>query len=286
MIIQWFPGHMTKAKRMMEDRIKNIDSLIYLLDSRAPMSCINPEFGNLISERPVLYVLNKSDMVEPAELKKWKDYFISKGMNVVAVNSCSNAGKDTNVVLNELYKINETKILRNKDKGVNYSIKAMVIGMPNTGKSTFINSLCKDKRATTGDKPGVTRGEQWVRLSNGIILLDTPGTLCHSIKNERTALNLAFIGCIRDAVLDTDELALELIKFLVANYKDAFLKRYNNVETEDESALGIMEQIAIKRGFYWRGGELDYSRTATAIIEDFRKQRIAKVILEKCDEKL
>jgi len=277
MLIQWFPGHMTKALRQMEASIKKVDSLIYLLDSRAPFSCINPQFAGLIANRPVVYVLNKSDLVERSVLMKWKEKFESEGKTVIITNSTTK--KDAKSVINALNLINTEKIERAKAKGINYSVKAMVIGMPNTGKSTLINSLCADKKTITGDKPGVTRGEQWVRLDGGIVLLDTPGTLCHSIEVERTALNLAFIGCIRDAVLDTEGLALEFIKILEKEYPLAIKDRYN-VITDNMTPLEIYEGIAKSRGFILRGGEIDYSRTAAAILDDFRKGRLGKIILE------
>lgn len=277
MLIQWFPGHMTKALRQMEQSVKKVDSLIYLLDSRAPFSCINPQFSHLLTNKPTVYVLNKCDLVDRNELLKWKEYFESKGHYVILTDSSTK--KDAKTVIAALNEINREKIERNKAKGINYAVKAMVIGMPNTGKSTLINSLCADKRTITGDRPGVTRGEQWVKLDNGIILLDTPGTLCHSIEVERTALNLAFIGCIRDAVLDTEGLALEFIKIVKEIYPENLRNRYN-VTLEEKTPLEIYEAIGKNRGFLLRGGEIDYTRTAAAILDDFRKGRMGKMILE------
>ncbi len=277
MLIQWFPGHMTKALRQMEQSIKKVDSIVYLLDARAPFSCINPQFATLIANRPAVYALNKCDLVERNDLQRWKDKFEQEGKTVVMTDST--AKKDVKAVIAALRAVNAEKLERNRAKGINYSVKAMVIGMPNTGKSTLINSLCGDKRTITGNKPGVTRGEQWVKLDNGITLLDTPGTLCHSIEVERTALNLAFIGCIRDAVLDTEGLALELIKRFVKDYPFALQARYG-VETDGKTPLEIYEGIAASRGFLLKGGDYDYSRTAAAVLDDFRKGRMGKLILE------
>lgn len=282
MLIQWFPGHMTKAIRKMEVSLKKVDSIIYLLDSRAPFSCINPVFEKLMENKKTLFVLNKCDLVNPRELALWKAEFINRGMTVVTSNSTS--GRDAKEVISALTEINRERIDRNMDKGVNYSVKAMVIGMPNTGKSTLINSLCGNKRAITGNKPGVTRGEQWVRLSNGIILLDTPGTLCPSIEDTNVALNLAFIGCIRDAVLDTEGLALALIKKLTEICKECIIERYG-VLVDNMEPLEIYDAIAKSRGFLIKGGEPDYTRTANTVIDDFRKGRLGKIILELPYEK-
>ena len=280
MIIQWFPGHMAKAKRQMEESIKRVDSLIYVLDARAPFSSVNPEFENLIAMKPVLYVINKCDLVEKRATDAWLATFRAEGMTALAISST--IGKDASKVLSALREINKEKIERNRQKGVNYALKAMVIGMPNTGKSTLINALCRGKKTVTGDKPGVTKGEQWVRLDGGISLLDTPGTLCHSMKSEKIGLHLAFIGAVRDAVVDTTELSLELIKFLAEKRPGTLAARYGAEETG--TPLEILSQIAAKRGFMRKGGEVDFDKAALALIDDFRKTRLGKITLEEPDE--
>ena len=281
MLIQWFPGHMAKAKRQMEENIKRVDSLIYVLDARAPFSCINPEFDDLISRKPVLYVLNKCDLVESAAADRWASFFRAQGMTVVTT-SCT-IGKDAGKVLSSLNAINREKLEHNRLKGVNYALKAMVIGMPNTGKSTLINALCRGKKTVTGNKPGVTKGEQWVRLDGGISLLDTPGTLSHSMKSEEAGVHLALIGSVRDAVVDTAELSLELIAFLQRQHPEALAARY--AVTADQSPLVALEQIARKRGLILKGGDPDYEKAALAVLDDFRKQRFGKLILEMPNEK-
>ena len=280
MLIQWFPGHMAKAKRQMEESIKRVDSLVYVLDARAPFSCINPEFDDLIGMKPVLYVINKCDLVEKGAADAWLSYLRSRGMTALAISST--VGKDASKVLAALRDVNREKLERNRQKGVNYALKAMVIGMPNTGKSTLINALCRGKKTVTGNKPGVTKGEQWVRLEGGLSLLDTPGTLCHSMKSEVVGLHLAFIGAVRDAVVDTTELSLEFIGFLRQNYPSTILSRYGAEEVG--TPLEVLTSIAGKRGFMKRGGEADIDKAALALIDDFRKLRLGKIILEMPDD--
>ena len=276
MLIQWFPGHMAKAKRQMEESIKRVDSLIYVLDARAPFSSVNPEFENLIAMKPVLYVINKCDLVEKQAVDAWLAKFRAAGMTALAISST--IGKDASKVLTALRDITKEKLERNRQRGVNYALKAMVIGMPNTGKSTLINALCRGKKTVTGNKPGVTKGEQWVRLDGGISLLDTPGTLCHSMKSETIGLHLAFIGAVRDAVVDTTELSLELIKFLAEKRPGTLAARYDVQETG--TPLEILTAIAVKRGFMRKGGEADEDKAALALIDDFRKTRLGKIVLE------
>ena len=271
---------MAKAKRQMEESIKRVDSLIYVLDARAPFSSVNPEFENLIAMKPVLYVINKCDLVEKGAVEAWLGYFRSLGMTALAISST--IGKDASKVLTALREVNREKLERNRLKGVNYALKAMVIGMPNTGKSTLINALCRGKKTVTGNKPGVTKGEQWVRLEGGISLLDTPGTLCHSMKSETTGVHLAFIGAVRDAVVDTTELSLALISFFVSSRPGVLSARYGVEETG--APLEVLTQIAQKRGFIRKGGEADLDKAALALIEDFRKVRLGKIILEMPDD--
>jgi len=271
---------MAKAKRQMEESIKRVDSLIYVLDARAPFSCINPEFENLIALKPVLYVINKCDLVERNAVEAWLSHFRTAGLTALAISST--IGKDAAKVLSALREINKEKLERNRQKGVNYALKAMVIGMPNTGKSTLINALCRGKKTVTGDKPGVTKGEQWVRLDGGISLLDTPGTLCHSMKSEIIGLHLAFIGAVRDAVVDTTELSLEFIKFLCAMRPGILSARYGI--KEEGTPIEILSDISAKRGFIRKGGEVDLDKAALALIDDFRKSRLGKIILEMPDD--
>lgn len=280
MLIQWFPGHMTKALRMMEDNIKCVDSVIYVLDSRCVMASFNPTLNKLAGNKPILYVLNKADMVEKTDLNNWLTYFKEKNLAVVLANS---AGGNTANVVESLRRLNKELIERYRAKGANRSIRAMVVGIPNSGKSTLINSLCGAKRAITGDRPGVTRGKQWVSLGKGIELLDTPGTLWPSFENQTHALHLAFVGSINEDILNIEELALEMIKYFRESYPQLFLERFKLTEFA-ENNHETMEIIGKKRGYIMRGGVVDIERISRAIIDDFTKQKFGKIMLEIADD--
>jgi len=280
MHIQWFPGHMTKALRMMEDSVKVIDSVIYVLDARAVKACFNQKFDAIIGNRPVLYVINKADTVEKKDLEKWVKFLSDNNMHCVVTNSTTN--RHVGEITAELLSINKDLIERYRDKGVNRAVRAMVIGVPNTGKSTLINSLCGGKRAITGNKPGVTRGRQWIVIDEKLELMDTPGTMSPNIEEQDLARDLAFIGSINDEILDKDELALELVKVLVNNHREKLFQRYN-ISGEFEKDIELMYAIGKSRGFMMKGGEIDLERTSKVIIDDFRKGRIGKIMLEYPD---
>lgn len=277
MQINWFPGHMTKAMRLIEENIKIVDAVIYVLDSRAVSACINPSFSDVIKNKPIVYVLNKADLVEESDLKKWCAYFDEKGFAYVTSNSAN--GKDNAKILKKLLCVLDDKIKRYREKGVNTPVRAMVIGIPNSGKSTLINSLCGGKRTITGDRPGVTKSKQWLSVQKGVDMLDTPGTLWPKLDDQNAAMHLAFIGSIKDEVLDINEVAINLIDFLKTNKSGALTERYK-ISSENAENIQIFEEIAVKRGFVLRGGDYDYERTARAIIDDFRKQKFGKVMLE------
>ena len=280
MFIHWFPGHMTKAIRMMEKEMALVDSVIYVLDARAPLSCINSAFDSVIGTKPRLYVINKADLVPSATVMAWVKYFNDREMTCIYTNSISKA--DAPQIVKKLIEINAEKINKYRDRGIAKTIRAMVIGIPNCGKSTLINSLLKEKKVITGNRPGVTRGKQWVAIDRYIELLDSPGVLYPDFKDQQKAIRLAMIGSIKDDIVDPAELALEVIDFFSKNYPDALKARYSLSEILEDK-LAMMEAIAKKRGFVVRGGEYDYDRTATAIIQDFRKGYLGKVPLESCE---
>lgn len=282
MHIQWFPGHMTKALRMMEEEVKLVDNLIYVIDSRAVQASFNPAFNKLLNNKTVLYVLNKSDLVERGELSAWLSQLRSEGKKVITANST--ASGISKKIIESVKELNAEKINRYLARGVNKSIRSMVIGVPNSGKSTLINALCGQKRTVTGDRPGVTRGKQWVVLSKGIELLDTPGTLSPAFENQEIAKHLAFIGSIREDILDINELATELIAFYRDNYPQLLSERYK-IDVAEGSDSDVLDRIARSRGAVLKGGIPDTERAARAVVDDYRKQKLGLVMFEQPDNK-
>lgn len=274
--INWFPGHMQKALRMMETEAKNVDALIYVLDSRAPFACLNPEFVRIIGSKPILYVLNKIDLADEKKIKEIKTKLPGENKLVIELNSTASGA--IGLVTSSLNALCKATIEKYKNKGVNYFVRAMVLGVPNCGKSTLVNNLCGSKKAITGNKPGVTKGKQWVKLSNNIEILDTPGTLWPNLIDEGEARKLAFIGSIKDDVVEVEQLSLFLLEALLKTYPKELEERFS-VQVENKTPLEIMEEIAERRKYVVRGGEIDYERTAKAVLDDFRKGRIGKITL-------
>ncbi|MDE6361422.1 MAG: ribosome biogenesis GTPase YlqF [Clostridia bacterium] len=277
MHIQWYPGHMTKAMRMMQEAIKQVDCVIYVLDCRAISSCINPKFDELIKDKPILYVLTKSDLVEQKDAKLWIEYFSKAGKNFVVADNIT--GRQRNQIIDKLRQINAEMIERYAQKGAKKSIRAMVVGAPNTGKSTLINCLCKDKRTIVGNRPGVTRGKQWVTLAEGIELLDTPGALPPAFEDQQKALHLAFIGSIKEDILHLDDLAIEIIKYCKEHCYDTFCARYK-IDKIDEDMVAVFDDIAKSRGYLLGKKGYDYDRTAKAVVNDFKSQKLGKIMLD------
>lgn len=276
MNIQWFPGHMTKAIRMMEENLRLVDALVYVIDSRAVYSSDNPLFDKLLRGKRVLYVFNKCDLVEERDLALWCERFREEGKTYV--RSVGTSG-DCSAIVAGLKRIAADKLSRFGERGANVAVRAMVVGVPNSGKSTVINAMCKRAGAVTGDRPGVTRGKQWMSI-DGVDLLDTPGTLWGKFEEESVALHLAYIGSIRDEVLDAGELAFSFLDEVRLAYGEELKARYALTEIPDDT-LALFEGIALSRGFKVKGGEPDYERTAKTILDDFRKGRLGKIMLEK-----
>ena len=279
MNVQWYPGHMTKAKRQMQEDIKLIDLIIELVDARVPLSSRNPDIDELGKNKSRLILLNKSDLADERQNEAWKTYFQAKGFYVVKVDSRNGSGmKAINNVIQEVCK---EKIERDRRRGIkNRPIRAMVVGIPNVGKSTFINTFAGRACAKTGNKPGVTKGKQWIRLNKGVELLDTLGILWPKFEDPKVGLNLAFCGSIKDEILDTASLALELIKVLQRDYPQLLRERYK-LDELDEDALVNMEAIAAKRGFILPGKRIDYERCARTLLDEFRSGKIGNITLEK-----
>lgn len=274
---QWYPGHMTKAKRMMQEDIKLIDVVIELVDARIPISSKNPDIDELAKNKARIILLNKFDLADNKYNELWKKYFENKGYFVLLVNSKD--GKGINAVNDLILEACKEKIERDKKRGIkNRTIKVMVVGIPNVGKSTFINSFAKRACTKTGNKPGVTKGKQWIKLKKNIELLDTPGILWPKFDDQSVGLKLALIGSIKAELLDLTELAFELIKFLEVNYNGVIEERYNIQPEKD--AVKVLEQIAISRGCKLKGDEPDINKASSILIEDFRDARLGRITLE------
>lgn len=276
MKINWFPGHMTKALRMMEDELKKVDVILYVLDGRAPYSSLNPKFNEIFKDKPIIYIINKIDISDPAKIDLFIKKYIKDDLYLLINSTKSGELKNIEKIISN---ISNNKIERYKRRNVNPVLRGMVVGVPNSGKSTLINNLCNDYKTITGNKPGVTRGKQWLKVNDGFEICDTPGTLWPSFEQESVAKNLAYIGSIKDEVLDISELALEFIKDIIIKYPRALFERYK-IEIKNCQPIEILENIAICRGFKIKGGEIDYFRTAITIIDDFRKGRLGKITLD------
>ena len=276
---QWYPGHMTKAKRMMQEDIKLIDLVIELVDARVPLSSRNPDIDELGKNKSRLILLNKAELADKNANKKWGEYFQGKGYFVQEVDSRSGAGmKAISAIIQEACK---DKIERDRKRGIkNRPVRAMVVGIPNVGKSTFINTYAGKACAKTGNKPGVTKGKQWIRLNKNVELLDTPGILWPKFEDQAVGLRLALIGSINDEILNIDELAMELITFLKNQYPGTLEKRFQLDESEEKSAVQILGEIARVRGCLIRGGELDYGKASKLLMDDFRSGKLGRVTLE------
>ena len=277
MNLNWYPGHMKKTSESIKNNLKKVDIVLELIDARAPRASENPMIPNLIGDKPRILIFNKGDLADSGENKSWMDYY--KNQNIPAVSVNSNTGKGINDLLDLVDQVMENKRQRDKGKGIlSKEVRAMIIGIPNVGKSTLINSLANRKSAKTGNKPGITRTNQWIKVEDRMLLLDTPGVLWPKFESEELALNLAFIGSIKDEVIPKEEVALKLVELLGKKYPDLLEKRYG-VETS-QSPLEIMEEIARKRGAIMRGNEVDYSRVTDIILDEFRKGVIGNITLE------
>lgn len=277
MILQWYPGHMTKARRQMQEDLKLIDLIIELVDARIPLSSRNPDIDELGKNKSRLILLNKSDLADEKYNEQWTTYFQKKGFFVLKVNSKSGAGlKAIQGVIQEACK---EKIERDRRRGIkNRPIRAMVVGIPNVGKSTFINSYAGKACTKTGNKPGVTKGKQWIRLNKNLELLDTPGILWPKFEDQEVGKRLAYIGSIKDEILNLEELSLELLEYIRTNYSGLLNQRYGI--SEDGTPLSLLEEIAENRKCLVRGQELDYAKSAGILMEEFRNGKIGRITLE------
>ena len=274
---QWYPGHMTKAIRQMREDIKLVDLVIELLDARIPLSSRNPDIDSLGQNKSRLVILNKSDLADDTQNALWDKYFKDKGYTVLKVDSRVNSlAKIVDRVIEEACK---EKIEANKKKGINRPIRAMVVGIPNVGKSTFINSYAKRSVAKTGNKPGVTKGKQWIKIGKNLELLDTPGILWPKFDDEQTGLNLALVGSMNDNNLDAAELAFQFIKMTRDNYPDVLKNRFNIEGNED--IVEEMYQVADVRNCKLPGNKLDLDKASKIILDEFRSGKLGKITLDR-----
>ena len=275
---QWYPGHMTKARRMMQENIKLIDLVIELVDARIPISSRNPDIDELGKRKSRIILLNKSDLADPVWNKKWVEYFSNQGMGVLEINSRTGMGiKSIQGLVQEVCK---EKIERDRKRGiVNRPVRAMVVGIPNVGKSTFINSFAGKACAKTGNKPGVTKGKQWIRLNKGLELLDTPGILWPKFEDQQVGMRLAFIGSMNDEILIPDELACDLIGAIKELYPKSLQERYE--ADPAGKPIEILEAVAESRKCYAKGEQLDLGKAAGILIDDFRSGKLGRITLER-----
>ena len=295
MNINWYPGHMAKTRRQIAEDIKFVDVVIELLDSRIPISSQNPDIAKITAGKKKIIVLNKCDLADEKQNNLWIKEFAKKGIPAISVDS--NSGKGIEQVVKQIEKIMEEEIQRQAQKGrIGRKIRAMILGIPNVGKSSFINRISKRTTAGVGNKPGVTRQKQWIRINEKIELLDTPGVLWPKFECEEVALNLSFTGTIKEDVLEKIEIAYELVKFLLKNERQKLCERYKITEQYIEQVLSqedhpenvniyeIMQEIGRKRGCIVSGGNVDDEKTAKIILDEFKNGKLGRVTIEKMEQ--
>lgn len=287
--INWFPGHMAKTRRQIAEDLKMIDVVVEILDARIPMSSQNPDIRQITQNKKKIIVLNKYDLSDKNKTERWIEYFTQKGQKVVLADSLT--GKGVNETVRQIQKVMEEDMQKMADKGrIGRKIRTMIVGIPNVGKSSFINRISKKTSAEVGNKPGVTKQKQWIRINEKIELLDTPGVLWPKFESQKVAMNLAITGTIKDDILDLVEVAYTLTKFMLENYKENLLQRYSLEEkkideilqqdqAENENIYEIMQLIGRRRGAIL-GGNIDDERTAKLILDDFRSGKLGKITLE------
>lgn len=298
MNFQWYPGHMTRAKRMMQEDIKLVDLVIELLDARIPLSSRNPDINTLAANKSRMIILNKADLADASTSQKWKKYFESQGYYVTMMDARKRNGMGG--VTQGVLKVCEKKFERDRKRGIrNRPVRAMIAGIPNVGKSTFINSYAKKACAKTGNKPGVTKGKQWIKLNKDVELLDTPGILWPKFEDQMVGLRLAMIGSIKDDILNMEEISMELARYLLYRYPGVLKERYGISENEILSSFGsagsesersrilydVLSQVAVKRNCLVKGGEPDVGKAAAILIEEFRNGSLGEISLEMPEEK-
>ncbi|MEG2137263.1 MAG: ribosome biogenesis GTPase YlqF [Oscillospiraceae bacterium] len=285
MNIQWYPGHMTKTRRQIEADLKNVDMVAELIDARIPIASRNPDIDAIVGDKPRLVVLNRADQADPAANKAWTSYLRNRGITVLETDSKEGTGiPQFSATIKTILK-DKIAIWRAKGQ-VGRIVRVMVVGVPNVGKSTFINKVAKKKSAKAGDRPGVTRGKQWVAVDAGLDLMDTPGILWPRFEDEKIGLHLAFTGAVKDEIMDIEALACKLLSLLAERYPKALSERYKMELPEGAEGWQLLELAARKRGFLISGGEVDTERMANILLDEFRGGKLGRITLELPEEVL
>ncbi len=279
-IVQWFPGHMAKTRRLIKESLSSVDGVTEIIDARIPDSSSNPELEELINGKPRIVLLNKCDLADKSTTDRWVEYYRKKGVKAIPVDCRS--GKGLNIYISSVREVLKDVIKKNEDRRMpGKSLRIMVVGIPNTGKSSFINRMAGAAKAKVADKAGVTRNNQWFNIGNGIELLDTPGVLWPKFDDPRVGDKLAFIGSVKDEILDIETLAVRFLEIMKTDYPDRLVERYKISGFEDKEAWEVLEMIGKKRGMMIKGGEIDYERASVMLLDEYRAGRLGTISLEK-----
>lgn len=279
-IVQWFPGHMAKTRRLIKESLSLIDGVTEIIDARIPYSSSNPEFEELINNKPRIVLLNKCDLADKNTTNQWVEYYKKKGVRAIPVDC--RTGKGLNNYIVAVREVLKDVIKKNEDRGMpGKALRIMVVGIPNTGKSSFINRMAKSAKAKVADKAGVTRNNQWFAIGNGIELLDTPGVLWPKFDDPKVGDRLAFIGSVKDEILDTETLAIRLLEVMKSDYPERLTERYKIADFADKEAWEVLEMIGKKRGMMIRGGEIDTERVSVMLLDEYRGGKLGTISLER-----
>ncbi len=279
-IVQWFPGHMAKTRRLIKESLSLVDGVTEIIDARIPYSSSNPELEELINNKPRIVLLNKCDLADKTTTNQWVEFYKNKGVTAIPVDC--RTGKGLNNYIIAVREVLKDVIKKNEDRGMpGKALRIMVVGIPNTGKSSFINRMAGAAKAKVADKAGVTRHNQWFNIGNGIELLDTPGVLWPKFDDPQVGDRLAFIGSVKDEILDAETLAIRLLDVMKANYPDRLADRYKIADFAEKEAWEVLEMIGKKRGMMIKGGEIDYERASVMLLDEYRGGKLGTISLEK-----
>ncbi len=279
-IVQWFPGHMAKTRRLIKESLSLVDGVTEIIDARIPYSSSNPELEEIINNKPRIVLLNKCDLADKTTTSQWVEFYKKKGVTAIPVDC--RTGKGLNNYIIAVREVLKDVIKKNEDRGMpGKALRIMVVGIPNTGKSSFINRMAGAAKAKVADKAGVTRHNQWFNIGNGIELLDTPGVLWPKFDDPQVGDRLAFIGSVKDEILDAETLAIRLLEVMKNNYPERLAERYKITDFTDKEAWEVLELIGKKRGMMIKGGEIDYERASVMLLDEYRGGKLGTISLEK-----